>query len=284
MNPQPTFRQQRLSGLLRDLRKTTDLTQQDVADQLAVNVTTVHRWESGATRPSRRKLQRLLELYRVDDKTRESTLKLAKDAADGHGWWQPYATDLYPALVSLIGLEAEAVAIWNYESLFIPGLLQTPAYARAVFEGSLPMGEQEIDTNVKVRIERQEVLSRDTPPRLWAVIDEAALHRQVGGPGVMAEQMRHLLRVTQAPNVTVQIIPYDVGAHPGMGGPFAILDLSEEDASSFVYLEGMAGRLFLEDTTDLRRFREVVEHLQAAALSPADSLAMVATLTGVGDK
>lgn len=277
--PAPTLRQQRLARVLRQLREAAGLLQSAVADALAVDPSTVHRWENPALKPlpSRLKLARLLQLYGVDSEQRARVLALAQ-GADGHGWWQPYVGDLSPALLSLIEVEAEAGAALTFDVTRVPGLLQTPQYARALIRGELPMTSDDVEQRVKVRTERQLVLDRTRPLELWAILDEAALHRMVGGPQVMAEQMRHLIAVAAAPHITVQIIPYAAGAYPGMDGSFVILDLPEAEVPGVVYVDGLAGQLFMEDEPDLARFRQVFDRLRAAALSPEASAALVATL------
>jgi transcriptional regulator with XRE-family HTH domain len=260
--PAPTLRQQRLARVLRQLREAAGLLQSAVADALAVDPSTVHRWENPALKPlpSRLKLARLLQLYGVDSEQRARVLALAQ-GADGHGWWQPYVGDLSPALLSLIEVEAEAGAALTFDVTRVPGLLQTPQYARALIRGELPMTSDDVEQRVKVRTERQLVLDRTRPLELWAILDEAALHRMVGGP-----------------HITVQIIPYAAGAYPGMDGSFVILDLPEAEVPGVVYVDGLAGQLFMEDEPDLARFRQVFDRLRAAALSPEASAALVATL------
>lgn len=277
--PRPTLRQQRLARVLEQLRVAAGLSKEAVAAQLSVSPSTVWRWErpDKTALPSRLKLARLVELYQVDEEQRPRIIDLARDA-DGHGWWQPYEGELSPTLLSLIELEgSEASSAQTFDLIRVPGLLQTPAYTRALIRGELPMTEDEIEQRVKVRAERQAVLDRVQPLRLWAILDEAALHRMVGGPVVMAEQMRHLIAVAAAPHVTVQVVPYQAGAHPG-DGSFVILDLPEAEVPGVVYVDGMAGQLFMEDAADLARFREVFDRLRATALSPDASGHLIATL------
>lgn len=279
MTLQPTLRQQRLAGALLRLREDAGLTKEDVRKAVDIAPSTLWRYENAkghAPRP--RKLAGLLDLYGVEEPRRSQILTLARDAENGHGWWEPYAADLYPELVSLIAMEAEAPAVQTWELARIPGLLQTPDYARALIHGELPMTGHEVEQRVKVRAERQAVFDRDEPLRLWAILDESALLRQVGSPAVMAAQLQHLLRACAEPHVTLQVVPHAAGAHAGMDGPFVILDMADAEPPGVVYLEGLGGGLFLEDTADVSRFREVFDRLRAVALSPADSLAMVTTI------
>jgi hypothetical protein len=196
-----------------------------------------------------------------------------------HGWLRPYHSELPEAYTTYIGFEAEARTVRNYEALFIPGLLQTEDYARAVIRGSLPMAnEQEIDQRVRARMERQTVLAKDSPLQLWAVVDEAALRRLVGGAAVMRAQLERLIAASREPHVTVQIIPYVVGAYAGMAGSFVLIDFLETADPAVVYIESLAGDLFLEAEADVRRYTSVFDNLRAVALSPDDSAGLITTL------
>lgn len=166
----------------------------------------------------------------------------------------------------------------NYESLFLPGLLQTEDYARAVIKGNLPMASSdEVEQRVQARLERQAAITKDDPLHLWAIMDEAALHRLVGGAKVMREQMNRLVSATTEPPVTLQIIPYAAGAHAGMAGSFVLMDFPDAADPAVVYIESLAGDLFLEAETDLRRYGLVFDNLRAVALSPDDSMNLIAT-------
>jgi hypothetical protein len=174
---------------------------------------------------------------------------------------------------------ADARSVSNYECLFVPGLLQTEDYARAALEAGLPNAtHEEIQRLVDARLSRQGVLTRDPPLRLWAILDEAALHRPVGGAGVMRAQLDHLADAAGSPPVTLQVLPYSVGAHAGMTGSFAVLQFGEPSESDVVYVESQAAELFLESGTDVRRFAEIFQHLRAAALPPADSVSLIAAI------
>ncbi|HEY6424695.1 MAG TPA: DUF397 domain-containing protein [Pseudonocardiaceae bacterium] len=166
----------------------------------------------------------LLDLYGVVDPHRAELLELGREA-EQQGWLQPYHSELPEEYTTYIGFEAEARSVNNYESLLVPGLLQTETYAHAVITGGLPMAsESEVEQRVRARMERQRLLSKPDPLKLWAIIDEAALHRQVGSPGLMRAQLVHLIKTAIEPNVTLQVIPYSVGAYAGMPASFALLD------------------------------------------------------------
>ncbi|MGH3906216.1 MAG: DUF5753 domain-containing protein [Pseudonocardiaceae bacterium] len=179
------------------------------------------------------------------------------------------------------GSRAEARSVSNYESLFVPGLLQTEDYARAVIKGVLPMAsEHEVEQHVRALIDRQRLLSKPNALKLWAIVDEAALHRQVGGPGVMRAQLAHLITAAGEPQVTLQVIPYSAGAHAGMPGSFILLDFPNPVDPDVVYIDSLAGDLFLEKEADLRRYRLLFEHLRAVAASPDDAASLLTTLGG----
>jgi hypothetical protein len=166
--------------------------------------------------------------------------------------------------------------VWNYESLFIPGLLQTEDYARAVIRGGLPNASRdEVERRVEVRMERQALLRNENPLNLWSIVDEAALRREVGGPEVMQAQFRYLMEASELPHVTFQVIPFDAGAHPGMPGSFILLQFGDAAIPDVIYVDTMAGELFLEEEADVRRYKLVFEHLRAVAASPEASLSLV---------
>jgi transcriptional regulator with XRE-family HTH domain len=274
----PTVRLRRVAAELRRLRAASGLTREDVAARTGINETTLYRIETARVRAQQRTLAALLDAYGVVDPQRGELLTLSRDA-DRQGWLRNYHSELPEEYATYIGFEAEARSVRNYESLFVPGLLQTEDYARAVIKGVLPMAtDKQVEQRVQARIERQALLTKDHPLNLWAVMDEAALHRLVGGREVMRTQMHHIVRAAVDPHVTVQVIPFAAGAHGGMPGSFVIMDFREPADPEVVYVESMAGELFLERETDVRRYGLVFNHLRAVALSPDDSAGLVATM------
>ncbi|WP_282696225.1 helix-turn-helix transcriptional regulator [Streptomyces sp. CC208A] len=272
----PTVRLRRLAAELRKLRASAGLTREDVAERTGINEVTLYRIERSRTRPQKRTLIGLLDLYQADDRRRADLLALQSGSND-QGWLRPYHSELPEEYTAYIGFEAEARTVRNYESLFIPGLAQTESYAREVIKGVLPTASQkEITQRVQARMERQAVLTKERPLQLWAIVDEAALSRRVGGPSVMREQVRHLLRLAEEPNVIFQVIPFDKGAHAGMTGSFVHMDFPDADDPELVYLDTPAGDLFLESEPELRRYKLMFEHLQAVALGPNDSADLLA--------
>jgi transcriptional regulator with XRE-family HTH domain len=267
-----------LAAELRRLRADAGLSREQVEEQTGVNEGTLYRIETARARPQRRTLIALLDLYSVGDPMRTDLIELSR-SADGQGWSRPYQWQLPGEYAVYISFEAEARAEHNYESLFIPGLLQTPEYSRAMSQGVLPAAtEPEIDERVQARIERQKLLDGSEPLQLWAVVDEAAVRRVVGGRKVMAAQLDHVLAMMKRPNVTVQVIPFDAGAHPGMPGSFIFLEFRDEGDPELVYVDAQAGDMFLESEGDLRRYRTMFDHLRASALSPARSADLITSV------
>jgi transcriptional regulator with XRE-family HTH domain len=276
--PYSTIRLRLLAAELRRLRASAELTREEVAERTGINTATLYRIETGRGRPQRRTLAALLDLYGTSEQQRHDLVALSREA-DTQGWLQSHHSDLPEQYTTYIGFEAEARSLRNYESLFVPGLLQTEAYARALITGNLPMAsEQDVEARVRARMERQAVLTKDDPLRLWVVVDEAALHRLVGGTKVMHEQLTALLAATRVPHVTVQVISYAAGAHAGMQGSFALMDFPNPADPAVVHIDSMAGDLFLETEADIRRYCLIFDNLRAVALSPADTASLLTTL------
>jgi transcriptional regulator with XRE-family HTH domain len=275
----PTVRLRRLAAELRRLRAEAELSREQVAAQTSVNEGTLYRLETARARPQRRTLLALLDLYGVSEAVRSDLLDLSK-SADGQGWLRPYQSELPEEYAAYISFEAEARSVRNYESLFIPGLLQTEDYARAVITGTLPMASQpEVEQRVQARIERQELLTAERPLELWAIVDEAAVRRMVGGPGIMRGQLLHLLQAVDSPNITLQVITFEAGAHPGMPGSFVYMEFGEAADPELVYVDTLAGDLFLEAEADLRRYSQMFDHLRATALSQSQTTDMISAVT-----
>ena len=274
----PTVRLRRLAAELRTLRTSSGLTRDAVVERTGINVATLYRIEHARVRPQTRTLRTLLDLYGADEQQQADLVALLRDARQ-RGWLHAYQSELPEQYTTYIGFEGEASSVWNYESLFIPGLLQTEDYARAVIRAVLPWASRdEVERRVEVRMERQDVLRNDNPLELWVIMDEAALQRQVGGRPILQAQLGHLIEAADLPNVTFQVIPFDVGAHAGMPGSFVFMQFGEAAIPDVVYIDSMAGDLFLEADADVRRYRLVFEHLRAVAVSPDESRSLVAAL------
>ncbi len=274
--PTPTLRLRRLAAELRRLRAAAGLTREEVSARTGINEATLYRLEVTKARPQARTLIALLDLYSVTDTEQRAELQGLARQSEEQSWLQSFPPELPEAYATYISFEGEAQSLLNYECLFIPGLLQTEDYARAALSRGMPTAtREEIGQQVEARMSRQAVLTRDPPLRLWAIVDEAALHRPVGGTKVMTAQLEHLAAAADVPQVTLQALPYAVGGHPGMPGSFAILKFADAGAGDVVYIETQASTLFLESDTDLTRFSAIFEHLRALALPPDESVELI---------
>ncbi|SEQ98093.1 Helix-turn-helix domain-containing protein [Streptomyces sp. yr375] len=269
-NVNPTVRRRRLGQELRKLREDKHMTAEQVAERLLVSQSKISRLENGRRSISQRDVRDLCGVYEVEDQRLvEALMEMAKDSRQ-QGWWHAFGDIPYSVY---IGLETDAESLRVYEPQIITGLLQTRAYANALIQGGLPeTSEAEIEKRVQVRMRRQErITDEKNPLRLWAVLDEASLRRVVGGRQVMREQLEHLTEVMRLPQVTVQVLPFDVGAHSGLNGQYAILEFTDAADSSVVYIEGVTSDLYLEKTLDVQKYSVMYEHLRAQALSVEQS-------------
>ena len=268
----PTVRRRELGALLRKLRTDKGLTVEQAAEQLMFSMSKLSRMETGHGAPSRRDIRDLCALYEVTDEAeRKRMMNLAVEGRQA-GWWQSYDLDFD----DYVGLEAAAVGLRYYQCTIVPGLLQTRAYAKAMIEVTIPkLTAERITELLEVKLTRQQVLIRKEPLLLWAVLDEAALHRMVGGRAVMAEQLDHLIEVADNANITIQIIPYGAGAHPGMDSTFNILEFAGP-VPKLVYVEGLVGYYYLDRPADIDKYQQVFDYLSSLALNPKDSIGMIA--------
>ncbi|MCD9144391.1 MULTISPECIES: helix-turn-helix domain-containing protein [Streptomyces] len=262
----PTVRRRRLGQELRKLRELKGMTAEEVAERLLVSQSKISRLENGRRSISQRDVRDLCGVYGVEDhRIVDSLMQMAKESRQ-QGWWHAFGDIPYSVY---IGLETDAASLRVYEASLVPGLLQTPNYASAVTEGSWPEATAaDIERRVQVRMRRQErITDPENPLRLWAVIDESALRRIVGNRAIMREQMRQLVQFSLEPHITVQVLPYDVGAHPGMYGKFSILEFTDPQDASTVYLEGITSDLYLEKPNDVQTYSVMYEHLRMQALN-----------------
>jgi transcriptional regulator with XRE-family HTH domain len=274
----PTARLRRLASELLALRRDAGLTREAVTERTGINQVTLYRIEAAKARPQARTLRALLDLYGVDQKKREALVLLLREASQ-QNWLQPYQADLPEHYNAFIGFEVEARSLWTYQMTLVPGLLQIGDYARAVIKGMGPdLSSEEVERRVEARMHRQEVLIKEDAPRLWAVVDEAALRRQVGSPQVMRAQVAHLQEYMERPEVTLQVLPFDAGPHPAMLGAFVVLKFDEPVTSDIVYIEGLSGDLFLDDTPSIERYISTFDHLRAIASSPTTTRKILASL------
>ncbi|MEU7279125.1 helix-turn-helix transcriptional regulator [Streptomyces sp. NPDC045431] len=265
-NVNPTVRRRRLGQELRRLRELKGMTAEEVAERLLVSQSKISRLENGRRSISQRDVRDLCGVYEVEDhRIVDSLMQMAKDSRQ-QGWWHAFGDIPYSVY---IGLETDAASLRVYEPQVVPGLLQTRRYAEALITGALPESSPaDIEKRVNVRARRQDrIKDADQPLRLWAVIDEAALRRVVGDKQLMIEQLEHLVEQSQQPHVTVQVLPFDMGAHPGISGHYAILEFPDASDSSVVYIEGVTSDLYLEKPNDVQRYSVMYEHLRAQALN-----------------
>jgi len=275
------MRRRRLAAELRRLRADADLSIEEAAGKLNWPGSKVSRIENRQVGISPRDLRKLLDLYHVEDRAyREELLEMGRRATE-RGWWQSYSGGVVPtAYANLIGLETEAATIRTYEPELVPGLLQTADYARAVIRAGRPTDTTgEIDRRVEVRLERQEVLTRfdPPPPKVSVVLNEGVLARRVGGPEIMRAQIEHLMRERDRANITVQILPFSSGEHPAMVGPFTMLTFLDPADPAVVNVENVTGAHALEKPEEIRSYEDVWSAIQAKAVSPADSRAIMRT-------
>ncbi|WP_425824593.1 helix-turn-helix domain-containing protein [Streptomyces fractus] len=262
------------------LRKAAGLRAADVATHLKCSETRVSRLENGNGRVKLhdRELDQLVKLFGIENQAQIQALRdLASDAAQDSAWWDGYREAMPSDLEPLLAFETDAIAEQAWESTLVHGLLQTREYARAIVAAWPSNRPVDYDDMVDVRMKRAELLTahetsgRSTALEAWAILDESVLRRPVGSADVMRAQIEHLIELTELPNVRIQIMPEDKGAHPGLGGPFSILDF--EEATPVVYIDSPAGNLYLDKKYDVRKFTTSFDLLRAMALDPDDSAA-----------
>jgi transcriptional regulator with XRE-family HTH domain len=267
----PTVRRRELGALLRKLRTEKGLTVEQAADRLLFSMSKLSRMETGHGLATPRDVRDLCDLYGVTDGAqRDHMMNLAAEAKR-QAWWQSY--DL--GYATYVGLEAEAVSISAFQSSVVHGLLHTADYARAGHKGAMPLlSPDQIELQIEAKLTRQRILTRENPPRFSVVLDEAALHRVIGGRQVMAAQLAKILDMAALPNVTVQVLPYEVGAHPAVESNFTILQLPVP-TPGVVFVEGLIGSTYLERDDDLIRYQMIFHKLESIALSPQGSLDVI---------
>ncbi|MFF8645247.1 helix-turn-helix domain-containing protein [Streptomyces sp. NPDC015345] len=274
-NVNPTVRRRRLGQELRRLRELKGMTAEEVAERLLVSQSKISRLENGRRSISQRDVRDLCGVYEVEDhRIVDSLMQMAKDSRQ-QGWWHSFGDIPYSVY---IGLETDAASLRVYDPQVVPGLLQTRGYAEALITGALPeTTTTDIEKRVQVRMRRQErIAAPDNPLRLWTVLDESALRRVVGSRQLMRDQLEHLVEQSQLPHVTVQVIPFELGAHPGLNGQYAILEFPDAADSSVVYIEGVTSDLYLEKANDVQQYSVMYEHLRAQALNVEQSRQLIA--------
>jgi transcriptional regulator with XRE-family HTH domain len=270
----PTVLRRLLGAQLRRLREGKGISRESAGYTIRASGSKISRLELGRVGFKERDVSDLLTLYGVaDEHDRAALLSLAREA-NTPGWWHRYGDILPGWFETYVGLEEAAELIRTFEIQFIPGLLQTADYARAVMAvGHSAAPDEEIERRVNLRMTRQKLLTRaDRAPRLWAVVDEAALRRPIGGAEVMRAQIERLIEATHQPNVTLQVLPFAVGGHAAEGGAFTILRFPEPDLPDAVYVEQLTSALYLDKREDVDRYMEAMERLCIESEPPGRSV------------
>lgn len=275
--PGPIIRRWQLGNELRKAREAAKVTIRAAAAEIEVQPGTLSKIEGGKQAIKGTYVKLLAPIYGISLEERERLLALAAEANQS-GWWVSYGR-LVPDWFRLyLGYESDASELNTYESELVPGLLQTVDYARAIVATKPDITESELDRQVELRRERQRRITGDDPPTVHAVLNEAVLLRAVGGPDVMRSQLEHLVRLSQLPHVTIQVLLFEAGAHPAMTAPFNMLGFEEEPGMNTVYLENGRGSLYLEKPGDLARYQQMFTQLTELALGPKPSTQVVATV------
>ena len=272
----PTVLRMVLGAQLRRLREASGISASDAGYAIRATHSKISRLELGRVSFRERDVADLLTMYGVlDDQERSVFLALAREA-NIPGWWHDSA-DLLPGWFEpYLGLEAAASVIRNYEVQFVPGQLQTAEYARAVILlGHEGVSEDELQRRTALRMNRQRLLGQPGGPHFWAVVDEAALRRPLGGPDVMRGQIDYLIEATSMPSVTLQVIPFRAGGHSAAGGPFCLLRFPEPDLPDIVYLEQLTSALYLDRREDVDSYQAVMERLCLQAAPAADTVSIL---------
>ena len=265
----PTVQRMLVGAKLRRLRTDLGLSRDEAAEAIRASEWKIHRLENGQVGFKERDLVDLLDRYQVSDPAEVDELLAMAREANAPGWWQRYGDVLPQWFRAYVDLESAAALIRTYEGQFIPGLLQTDDYMRAVIHGAhLDESAEEVGRRVRLRMARQTLLTREHPPRLWAVVDEAALRRPVGGREVMRGQVERLIEAAKLPNVTLQVLGFDSGAHPAMVGSFSVLRFPDQELPDVVYLEHLTSASYLNKPDEVDRYLHVMESICVRAAPP----------------
>lgn len=277
----PTVRRRQLGMELRRLRELAGKSQDDAAEWLGIDATAVSRMESGKRRVTVSHLRSYFQLYGVGSPHADYLLQLCRESAQ-RGWYVSYGKTVPNWFRDYVGMETAAAEVWTWEPLFVPGLLQTRAYTEALNVALNPTRKaEEIQRIVQLRMDRQQRLTDEDPLTVRALIDEAALRREVGSRKVMRAQLQHLIEISKLPNVTVQVIPFSAGAHRGMRGAFTALRFPEEPMNT-VYLELYIEALYVEAPLEVASYTEIFERLAHTALNRDDTAELIASMIEEG--
>nr|WP_222721439.1 helix-turn-helix transcriptional regulator [Actinomadura sp. HBU206391] len=275
----PTVLRIVLGSHLRRLRERQNISAEDAGYAIRASHSKISRMELGRVGFKERDIADLLTLYGVVDPSERAVVLSLMEQANTPGWWHQYG-DVLPSWFEVyIGLEEAASLIRTYEVQFVPGLLQTEDYARAVIRLGHPEASPgEIERRVRMRMTRRECLTGAEPPVLWAIMDEAALRRPMGGREVMRAQLEHLIEMSEMSNVTLQVVPFTAGGHAAAGGPFAILRFGEQSLPDIVYLEQLTSALYLDKPADVDKYLRTMNRLCVEAARPEHTSQVLSTL------
>jgi transcriptional regulator with XRE-family HTH domain len=265
-----------LGTQLRRLREARGIAREVAGEAIRASGAKISRLELGRVGFKVRDVADLLTLYGVtDDQERDAFLMLVQQANEP-GWWRRYGDVLCSWFETYLGLEQASSVIRTYEIQFVPGLLQTEDYARAVIQlCQLHNSAEEIERRIELRMARQDFLTQPEAPDYWAIVDEAVLRRPLCGQAALQAQIRHLIEMAELPNITLQVMPFHVGGHPAAGGPFTILRFAEPDLPDIVYLEQLTSAVYLDKRRETDNYLLVMDRLCVAAESPADTTTLL---------
>lgn len=270
----PTIRRRELGSVLRDRREELGLTVEQVAEHLMCSPSKISRMETGQRGATPRDVRDLCVFYGIADEAERTRLMTLAVEGKQQGWWAPYALPYG----EYVGLEQAATSMDVYNSAVVPGLLQTSGYAKALHEAALPKLDAEvIEQRVETRTARQQLLDRADPPLIQIVMDEAVLRRPIGGPAVMRDQLDQMIEIVERPNVTIQVLTFELGAHPALESNFTILKLGDR-APNIVYVEGLIPPAIYRRAKDVQRYQQVFERLRDIGSSPQDSAGLIARI------
>jgi transcriptional regulator with XRE-family HTH domain len=271
----PTVRRMLVGAELRRLRTAKGLSREEAGEAIRASEWKIHRLENGQVSFKEHDIVDLLRLYGVTDADEVAEFVVLAREANTPGWWQRYGDVLPQWFRTYVDLESAASLIRTYEGQLVPGLLQTDDYIRAVVHDASLEPSEDVGRRVRLRMARQTVLTREHPPRLWAVVDEAALRRPVGGREVMRGQLERLIAATKLPNVTLQILPFAGGAHPAMVSAFSVLRFADRELPDVVYLEHLTNAVYLDKREEVERYLDVMELLCVASEPPARTVELL---------
>jgi transcriptional regulator with XRE-family HTH domain len=277
-SPSPVVQRRRLRTELRRARQGAGLTQEQVAEAMEWSLSKIIRIETGNVGISTNDLKALLRHYRVEPERIDELVVLARVARE-RDWWSVYRDVANPGFLQLIGYESAAFITRNFETLLVPGLLQTEEYARALLTEWEEGAPERVEALVDIRMRRQELLDRPDPPLLFFILDEAVVRREIGGRAVMCSQIRRLVELAARPNITVELVPFSAGTHPGLKGPFVIIEFPDPADDDVLYVENARGDLISRDVPEEGlAYREAFEQLRRVSLGPEDSVSYLSVL------